>query len=81
MSPVHKITRRYGNPNSSKIDSAFLVISSKASQESSGFSIRTISTLSNWCKRINPLVSLPAEPASLRKHAVCPVNFSGNTPG
>ena len=80
MSPVHKITRRYGNPNSSKIDSAFLVISSKASQESSGFRYEPFQ-LYRIGVNVNPLVSLPAEPASLRKHAVCPVNFSGNTPG
>ncbi len=27
ISPVHKITRRYGKPNSSRIASAFVVIS------------------------------------------------------
>ena len=32
--------------------------------------IETSSTLSNWCWRIMPAVSLPALPASERKHWV-----------
>jgi hypothetical protein len=40
--------------------------------------ICTISTLSNWCWRIMPRVSLPADPASERKHGVCATIFSGS---
>ena len=37
-----------------------------------------VSTLLNWCKRIMPLVSRPALPASERKHGVWPVMRIGN---
>ena len=36
----------------------------------SGFSTRTISTLSNWCRRFRPRTSLPYDPASRRKQGV-----------
>jgi hypothetical protein len=38
----------------------------------------TSSTLSNWCWRIMPRVSLPAAPASARKHGVQAVKRSGS---
>ena len=47
-----------------------LLIQSSAAVESSGLSNMTISTLSNWWTRRIPRVSLPAAPASRRKHGV-----------
>src|SRR5437763_410691 len=43
---------------------------SSSSQLCSGVVMETSSTLSNWCWRIMPRVSLPAAPASARKHGV-----------
>src|SRR5690606_39660053 len=43
----------------------------------SGVVIDTISTFSNWCWRSIPAVSLPALPASERKHWVCAVMRMG----
>ena len=47
----------------------------------SGCAICTISTLSNWCWRIMPRVSRPAEPASERKHGLCAVSLTGSVLG
>ena len=44
----------------------------------SGVVIETSSTLVNWCWRIMPRVSLPAAPASARKHGVQAVRRSGS---
>ena len=41
-----------------------------SASEVSGVVIETISTFSNWCWRSIPAVSLPADPASERKHWV-----------
>ena len=41
-----------------------------SSFDCSGVVIETSSTLVNWCWRIMPRVSLPAAPASARKHGV-----------
>ena len=41
--------------------------------------IETISTLSNWCWRMNPRVSRPAAPASERKQGVSAVKRSGSS--
>ncbi len=49
---------------------ASATIPSSASNDCSGFANFTSSTLSNWCTRIMPRVSRPAEPASSRKHGV-----------
>ena len=45
----------------------------------SGVVIETSSTLVNWCWRIMPRVSLPAAPASARKHGVSAVNRIGSS--
>ncbi len=45
----------------------------------SGVVMETSSTLVNWCWRIMPRVSLPAAPASARKHGVHAVNRSGSS--
>ena len=55
------------------------VIRSSSARLSSGRVIDTISTFSNWCWRSMPAVSLPAEPASERKHWVCAVIRIGSS--
>ena len=44
----------------------------------SGVVMETSSTLVNWCWRIMPRVSLPAAPASARKHGVQAVSRIGS---
>ena len=51
---------------------------SSSARLSSGRVIETISTFSNWCWRSMPAVSLPAEPASERKHWVWAVMRIGS---
>ena len=45
-----------------------------SSFDCSGVVMETSSTFVNWCWRIMPRVSLPAAPASARKHGVQAVN-------
>ncbi|MNT46064.1 hypothetical protein D3C72_1826850 [compost metagenome] len=40
--------------------------------------METISTLENWCWRIRPRVSRPADPASARKQGVSAVRRMGS---
>ena len=47
--------------------------------ECSGAAMVTSSTFSNWCWRISPRVSRPAEPASDRKHGVSAVSRIGSS--
>src|SRR5699024_5938164 len=70
MSPVVKVITWYGKFNFFKIFSALAVIFSSSSHEFSGLVYLTISTLLNWCIRINPRVSRPAAPASERNDGV-----------
>ena len=70
MSPLHSSIRRNGSSSAFSTASAQPVIRSCSASESSGRVIDTISTLENWCWRISPRVSRPADPASARKHGV-----------
>src|SRR5256885_5255813 len=63
------------------MDSACCVSSSCAGYDFSGWTICTSSTLSNWWLRIMPRVSLPAAPASERKHGEWQADFSGRLLG
>ncbi len=70
MSPVQRSMVRYARPRRFKTSSAQLVMRSCSARLSSGVVIETSSTFENWCWRIMPRVSLPAAPASERKHGV-----------
>ena len=59
---------RYGSSSRCSTASACPVSRSCSAAESSGRQKRTSSTLSNWCTRMSPRVSLPCAPASRRKH-------------
>ncbi len=50
-----------------------------SSFDCSGVVMETSSTLVNWCCRIMPRVSLPAAPASARKHGVQAVSRMGSS--
>ena len=70
MSPPHSMMVRNGRPRRFSTSSARPVMRSCSSSDCSGVVIETSSTLGNWCWRIMPRVSLPAAPASERKHGV-----------
>ena len=67
---MHNTIVRNGKPNPRNTSSALSVIFSNSSNDVSGVANFTISTLLNWCKRINPRVSLPALPASERNEGL-----------
>ena len=69
MSPVHSSSLRYGRPSCSSTASAARVMRWCSASLSSGRTIDTSSTFSNWCWRIMPRVSRPPLPASERKHS------------
>ena len=65
-------TTRYGMPSSPANSSSIARMRSCSACESSGGTKLNISTLSNWCTLKIPRVSLPAAPASRRKHGEKP---------
>ncbi len=78
MSPVHSRMVRNGRPRRFRTSSAQAVMRSCSARLFSGVVMETSSTLENWCWRIMPRVSLPAAPASERKHGVCAVRRMGS---
>src|SRR4026207_1140376 len=78
MSPVDSVTVRYGSWSFLRVAAACAVSCSCACQDFDGCTICTSSTLSNWWLRIMPRVSLPAEPASERKHGEGHADFRGS---
>ncbi len=78
MSPVHRRMVRNGKPRRFRTSSAHDVMRSCSARLSSGVVMETSSTLENWCWRIMPRVSLPAAPASERKHGVQAVRRIGS---
>ena len=78
MSPVHSTMVRKCRPSRFSTSSAQAVMRSCSASDCSGVAIDTSSTFSNWCWRIMPRVSLPAAPASARKHSVPAVKRSGS---
>ena len=70
---------RNGRPSRFSTSSARPVMRSCSAADCSGVVMLTSSTLGNWCWRIMPLVSLPAAPASERKHGVQAVKRSGRS--
>ena len=72
---------RYGSSSRSSTCAAWPVSSSSAAYESAGRTTWTSSTLSNWCWRMRPRVSLPYEPASERKQGVCATRRNGSSVG
>ena len=65
-------TTRYGISSACRISSSIASSRSCSSRDSSGRTNVNISTLSNWCTRKIPRVSLPAAPASRRKQVEKP---------
>ena len=58
-SPAAMFVTRYGSPSPPMRDSSIARIRSCSAQDWSGVTIEYISTLSNWCTRKIPRVSLP----------------------
>ena len=67
-SPAATFTTRYGISRFPTISSSIETSISCSSHEVSGVVNENISTLSNWCTRNMPPMSLPYVPASRRKH-------------
>ena len=66
-SPAAMFTTRYGRPSPPMMRSSIARMRSCSASESAGATKANISTLSNWCTRKMPRVSLPYVPASRRK--------------
>ena len=79
MSPVHSVMVRNGRSSFFSTFSALVSMRSCSSADVSGVVIETSSHFTNWCWRIMPRVSRPAEPASARKHGVSAVKRSGSS--
>ena len=58
-SPAAMFTTRYGSPSPPTIDSSIASSASCSSHDVAGSAYENISTLSNWCTRKMPRVSLP----------------------
>jgi len=69
-SPVHICTMRYARPSRRHTSSASSSRPASSASEVSGRTNFTSSTLSNWCPRLMPRTSRPADIFSRRKQGV-----------
>ena len=79
MSPVQSSMVWYARPSFSSTIWALATMWSCSAADCSGVAIETSSTFWNWCWRIMPRVSRPADPASERKQWVRAVSRSGRS--